>query len=197
MGDLAVAGITDKAGFDAAAGRLRQAGYPAATTTEAADVLAFLADEAAGRKTGQSATEYRQAVADRAAAKATERQEAAARQQAETAREFPYIAILTCGMGNGHINVLACFASHGAAGVDTELKLTNGGQTTMYKAYTLHSAGEERRDGFHIQLREHFTITAQNSSATLILGLKIVDRLTGAVLYQNQGARFDVLRVTN
>ena len=100
-------------------------------------------------------------------------------------------------MGNGHINILACFAGQGSSRVDTELKLTNGEQSAMYKAYTLSRAGDERRDGFYIDLREHFSIMAQNSHDTLILSLKVVDRVSGKVLYQNQAARFDVLSIAN
>ena len=81
--------------------------------------------------------------------------------------------------------------------MDTELKLTNGDESEMFKAYTLSRAGKEQRDGFYIDLREHFSILAQNSHDSLILGLKVVDRVSGKVLYQNQAARFGVLRIAN
>jgi hypothetical protein len=67
----------------------------------------------------------------------------------------------------------------------------------MYKAYTLSSAGQERRDGFYIDLRKTFSIQAQNSHGTLILGLKVIDRVSGKVLFENQAAKFGVLSVAN
>jgi hypothetical protein len=100
-------------------------------------------------------------------------------------------------MGKSHINVLACFAAQGSSSVDTELRLTNGDSTKMYKAYTLSEAGQERRDGFYIDLRKNFSIKAQNSHGTLILGLKVIDRLSGKVLFEKQAARFDVIAASN
>ena len=47
------------------------------------------------------------------------------------------------------------------------------------------------------RISEHFSIMAQNSHDTLILSLKVVDRVSGKVLYQNQAARFDVLSIAN
>ena len=189
--------VMDEAGFKAVVARMRTEAYGDTDAPDVDDVLTYLADDAEGHKNGQSAKAYRQAENARLAAEQRAREQAAAEQAAEKAKTYPYIAIFTCGMGNGHINILACFAGQGSSRVDTELKLTNGEQSAMYKAYTLSRAGDERRDGFYIDLREHFSIMAQNSHDTLILSLKVVDRVSGKVLYQNQAARFDVLSIAN
>ena len=189
--------VLDEAAFEAVVARMRTEAYGGTGAPDVDDVLTYLADDAEGHKSGKSAKAYRQAENARLTAEQRAREQAAAEQAAEKAKTYPYIAIFTCGMGNGHINILACFAGQGSSRVDTELKLTNGEQSAMYKAYTLSRAGDERRDGFYIDLRAHFSIMAQNSHDTLILSLKVVDRVSGKVLYQNQAARFDVLSIAN
>jgi hypothetical protein len=186
-------GISNEAGFKEAVGRMRASAY----ATDEADLEEFLADEVEGKKSGQSAKAYRAAENRRIAAEQKEREAAAAQRLKEEAKEFPYVAVLTCGMGERHINILACFAGQGSSSVDTELKLQNGDQLAMFKAYNLSKAGRERGDGFYIDLREHFSLVAQNSHGTLVLGLKVMDRVSGKVLYQNVGAKFDVLSVRN
>jgi hypothetical protein len=183
--------------FKAAVGRMNGGKYNAQTAPSATALLDFLDDELKGGRVGKSAIDYRIAEDKRLAEVAKLREQQAVNDRAERAKAFPYIAILTCGMGRDHINVLACFAAQGSSSVDTELRLTNGDATNMYKAYTLSSAGQERRDGFYIDLRKNFSIKAQNSHGTLILGLKVIDRVSGKVLFENQAARFGVLSVSN
>lgn len=183
--------------FKVAVGRMNGGKYNAETAPSAAALLDFLDDELKGGRVGKSATDYRRAEDKRLAEAAKLREQQAANDRAERAKAFPFIAILTCGMGRDHINVLACFAAQGSSSVDTELRLTNGDATNMYKAYTLSSAGQERRDGFYIDLRKNFSIKAQNSHGTLILGLKVIDRVSGKVLFENQAAKFGVLSVSN
>jgi len=56
-----------------------------------------------------------------------------------------FTAILSCGFNGNHINIAACFT-------DTDLKLTNHGQTGIYKIYNIGQLGTEYRDGLHINL---------------------------------------------
>jgi hypothetical protein len=176
--------------------RMAQVKY-AAEDADVTLVIEFLRDDARGRQVGLSATQFRDAEAKREAAEAQAREEAARKERAQQAREFPYVAVLTCGMGQQHINILACFAAEGSYGVATELKLTNGTSTGVYKVYNLSEAGSTRRDGFYIDLRDSFAVSAQNSHGTLVLGIKIIDRVSGKVLYQDQAGKFGVLRVSN
>jgi hypothetical protein len=101
-------------------------------------------------------------------------------------------------MGGGdHINIVACFVGSGSYGVDTELEITNGQNYQMYKPYNLTQAGSEYYSGFEIDLRDSFTIKAQNSSENLVLSLKIVDNATGTTLYQDSAAEYGVIYVSN
>lgn len=113
------------------------------------------------------------------------------------AKEYPFVAILTCGMGGpDHINILACFAG-GRGSANTELKLRNGSEVNIFKAYNFNQAGTEKTDGFHINLREKFELTAQNSNENLVLGIKVLDRVSRKVMYSDVVARFGVIRVSN
>jgi hypothetical protein len=159
-------------------------------------VFEFLRDDAQGRKAGMDATQYRNAESKREAAAALAREQAAKKELAQKARDFPYVATLSCGMGGRHMNIFACF-SGGSSGVDTELKITNGSITRVFKVYNLGQAGTSSGEGLHIDLRETFELFAQNSNSTLVLGLKIVDRLSGKVVYQSEAGTFGVLRVKN
>lgn len=191
------AGAGTPESFKAAVARMNSGGYGKDSAPSASTLLDFLDDEAKGRKLGKSAIDYRRAEDKRVADEERQREEQATRERAERTKSFPYLAVLTCGMGSNHINVVACFAAQGSSSVDTELRLTNGDSTRMYKAYSMREAGQERSDGFHIELRRNFSIQAQNSHGTLILGLKIIDRANGRVVFEKQAARFDVISVAN
>jgi hypothetical protein len=195
--ELKEAGVADAAAFRAIVARMKQMGYAVGIEPTAQVVATFLEDEAEGRKTGISALQVRKAILERIAEEDRRAEEEADRRRAEKARAFPYIAVFTCGMGDRHINILACFAAAGSSRVDTELRITTGNATKIYKAYNLRQVGQERQDGFYIELPEHFGLVAQNSHDSLILGLKIVARASGEILYQNQAARFDVVSVSN
>ena len=100
-----------------------------------------------------------------------------------------FTAILSCGFNGNHVNIAACFT-------DTDLKLTNHGQTGIYKIYNIGQLGTEYRDGLHINLSQSFRITAQNSDDTLVLGLVIKDG-NGNTVYQDAVGRFGVIKVGN
>ena len=68
----------------------------------------------------------------------------------------------------------------------------------MYKAYNFNqSGGREESDGYHINLRSNFSLVAQNASDILILSVKVTDRRSGKVVFQDQAARFGVISVRN
>lgn len=112
-------------------------------------------------------------------------------------RDTSYTATFTCGMGpNNHINILACFA--GVQGSSpTELELRNGDQYGLYKAHNLSDIGEEGPEGFKIKLKNKFSIKAQNSDRTVVLGLKIIGDQTGSVVYQKQVGQYGVISIAN
>ena len=100
-----------------------------------------------------------------------------------------YKAVLTCGMNGSHINILACFT-------DTDLKVTNNGQTGIYKVYNIKQLGSEYQDGFHITLSNSFSLKAQNSHDTLTLGIKIYDANNNET-YQDMVGKYGVINVGN
>jgi len=173
------------------------------------NVLTYLDDLSNAQQQNMNVNEYRDArVEEEERLAKIAREEEQLRQaklakeeqlrQAEFAKEYPYTATLTCGMGGGdHINIFGCFAGSGSYGADTELEITNGQNYQMYKVYNLGQAGNEYSTGLEINLKESFKIFAQNSAEYLVLSLKIIDNATGATLYQDSAAQYGVISITN
>lgn len=136
---------------------------------------------------------YTRELAAKQAKEAKDEEERSARLEAMY-REYPFEAVLSCGMGgaNQHLNIYACFAKS-SYGADTELKIKNGNDVKMYKVYNLGDAGVERRDGFHINLKDSSGVIAQNSSNQLILSLKVYDRRAGKLIYNDAASQYQVL----
>ena len=172
-------GVRDAGAFNAGLSRMKASGYSSQRTTSA--LLAFLDDEKIGATSGKSAVAVQQARAERA------RAEAATARRAELA-EFPYVAFISCGMGGGHIVTAACFG-------DTDLEVRNGSTYGLYKIYSLDQAGVETGRGLMIKLRRSFSIRAQNSDDTLVLGVEVQDAATRKVLFQQQAGQFRTVRV--
>ena len=172
-------GVRDAGALNAGLSRMKASGYSSQRTTSA--LLAFLDDEKIGATSGKSAVAVQQARAERA------RAEAATARRAELA-EFPYVAFISCGMGGGHIATAACFG-------DTDLEVRNGSTYGLYKIYSLDQAGVETGRGLMIKLRRSFSIRAQNSDDTLVLGVEVQDAATRKVLFQQQAGQFRTVRV--
>ena len=101
-----------------------------------------------------------------------------------------YRAVLSCGMGSGdHINILACFEN-------TELEISSDGRKQLYLVCNMLRAGNEYRDGLHINLSESFDFVAQNSHDILILELIIYDDRDD-IVYQDQAGMYGVISVGN
>ncbi len=111
-----------------------------------------------------------------------------------------YVAVFVCGMqspqGIQNLNILACF-SGGRSAADTELELRNGSQYGLYKAWNISQLGRTDQYGFKIDLNNSFAIKAQNSSDTLILGLKIIGAQTGKVYFEKQVGQYGVIAIEN
>ena len=111
---------------------------------------------------------------------------------AQNTRDFPYHALVSCGMQGNHINVLACFSGRH---VGTELELRNGDQYGLYKVYEISKLGTETRDGLRIELRRNFALKVQNSSDSLILTVTIVESATNKRVFQKSAAQYGVVSV--
>jgi len=177
--------------FNNVQGEIVNIGY--SNDTSLSIVLTYLDDLNNAQQKNMDVNEYRDARVKEEQRLAQIAREEEAERQAAFAREYPYTAVLTCGMGGGdHINIVACFTG-GSYGVDTELEITNGQNYQMYKPYNLRQAGSEYYSGFEIDLRDSFTIIAQNSSEYLLLSLEIIDNSTGMKLYQDSASQFGVV----
>lgn len=113
---------------------------------------------------------------------------------AQSTRDFPYYAIVSCGMYGNHINVLACFTGRH---VGTELELRNGDQYGLYKVYEISQLGNETSEGLRINLRRNFALKVQNSSDSLVLTVTILESATNKKMFQKSAAKFGVVSVAN
>ena len=190
--DFESLGVKNVDELNAAIQRMKKGNYGGGESHD--EVIQFLRDESEGKDKKLSAFQMKDARDKRYKAEAKAREDEERARELAYAKEYPYIAVLSCGMPN-HINILACFS--GSHGVDTELKIRSGGASNMYKVYNMSQAGKEKQDGFYIDLAKSFEIKAQNSHSSLILTLKIIDRATGKVLYKDQAAHFGVVSMRN
>ena len=188
---LAALGVNSADNFNAESSRMIKSKYADKPTVD--NLLAFLEDENTGKPLKQSATQVKTIRDQKALAEQRAAEQAEQIRRAAFAKDYPYYAVLSCGMPN-HINIYACFS--GSHGVDTELTIVNAGASQMYKVYNIAQSGKEQRDGLHIDLKAHFSINAQNSSDTLILTLKIFDRASNRMIFNQQAAQFDVVRAS-
>jgi hypothetical protein len=159
-----------------------------------------LAKEEADRQAWLKTPEGRQWLAAEAAKRKREEDErlrAADAERKRLAMEFPFYALISCGIGSGHMTITACFS-----GDFGSLEVRNGEDYGLYKIFHIiggqvpHS--RETQDGFAINLRERFEISARNGEQrNVIMGLKIVHRASGKAVYERQTDRFGILKVRN
>ena len=166
--------------------------------TSLSKVLTYLSDLNSAQQQGMNVVDFKNARVDEKERLAKIAREQEQLRQAEFAKEYPYTATLTCGMGGGdHINIFGCFSGSGSYGADTELEITNGQNYQMYKVYNLGQAGNEYNTGLEINLRDSFKIFAQNSAEYLVLSLKIIDNATGASVFEDSAAQYGVISISN
>jgi len=125
------------------------------------------------------------------------RQKVAAVENARVAKEFPFYAVISCGIGTGHMTITACFS-----GDYGSLEVKNGGDYGLYKIVQIINRmipnSNETSNGLVINLRDNFEITARNGEGkNLILGLKIIKRSSNATVFQKQVDNFGTIRVKN
>jgi TonB family protein len=135
---------------------------------------------------------YQAVEAARAKREEEQRTRAAEKEKERLSKEFPFVAVITCGMGNNHISMTACIGDHGS------IEIRNGEDYGLYQIY--HVANRmipnsfEDRKGLIVNLRRRFEITARNGD-DLILGVKIHDRASGKILFQKQVSKYRAIKV--
>lgn len=159
-------------------------------------IVQFVIDKNTAKAQGKSIAQVVQARQAEQARLLKQRQEDEARRLAERAREFPFEATFTCGMGGSHINIMACFVG-GKYAAKTQLEIRNGQEYGMYQGWELNKVGSETRNGFVIPLRSNFSIVAQNSDDTLILNLVVKNTQTGNILFTKSASKYGVISVKN
>ncbi len=112
-------------------------------------------------------------------------------------REFPYFAVITCGVGGAHIHITACIRSDYGS-----LEVRNGSDYGLYKIFQVMNMqvpnAKETREGYVIDLRRNFEIIARNGEENnVIMGVKIIDRVSNKVVFQKQTDKFGTIRVGN
>ncbi|MFG6467864.1 hypothetical protein [Roseateles sp. BYS87W] len=152
--------------------RQQKAAYPGERNI--ATAVAFLADEAQGRRSGQSAAEVRRKR------EATERAAAAAERE-RLVKAYPYTLQLTCRNGSaGTLPVAVCFSESNRT---TLAELLN--------CVTLRSLGypDLARDPVEISLCPKFVFKAQSQSEFLLVAT-LRDERTGQVIERQTAQRY-------
>lgn len=178
-------GVNSRAAYDAAMGRQRASGVGGARDTDG--LLVFLADEREAQARRISVArlhQEREQAEQRAAAQAE-----AARREAERRRaaEFPFVARISCAIGNSGGQVHPCLWS---GSTNTQLELRNGADYRMYAVHDVDQAGRSTGAGLEIDLRSRFSINIQNAHDTLILTMQVVRRSDGQEVYRRSVSRF-------
>ena len=127
-------------------------------------------------------------------AEATQRAEAA--EAARIAKEFPFYAEVTCNNGGyGNFPIHACFTGT----KDVLFEVHNGSDYHFYALPDIFnlSARPGRNSEAFINLRNKFQIKMQNAGDQWILGLRVIKRQTGEVIFQKKVSGFGVISVKN
>jgi hypothetical protein len=185
-------GIENQLAYDQSLAEMVASKY--SEDTSISSVLKYYVDLKAATEKSMNILDYRAARVKEEKRRADIARAQEQKRIEEFAREYPYTATLSCGMGSGdHINVVACFVQT-KYGAPTELEIQNGQDYRMYKPYNVSQAGNEYSSGLEINLKNRFSIMAQNSSKNLVLTLKIVDNATGKTIYADSAAQYGVVR---
>jgi preprotein translocase subunit SecB len=97
----------------------------------------------------------------------------------------------------GHMTITACFS-----GEYGSLEIRNGNEYGLYKIVQIINGmipnSNEQRDGLVVNLRNNFEINARNGEQkNIILGVKVIQRNSGNVVFQKQVDNFGSIRVKN
>ncbi len=105
-----------------------------------------------------------------------------------------YEAILSCGINGQHIALQACFCNS----PHTELELRKSDSYKMYQCHEIATSFEDvRLDGVHIDLGDNFELKAQNSSPSLLLTIKIINKNNQKSVYEKSASSFGHIWVSD
>ena len=126
-----------------------------------------------------------------------ERLKSESAEKSRIAKEFPFYAVISCGIGSRHITITACFS-----GDYGSLEIRNGNDYGLYKIVQIANRmipnSKEQREGLVVNLRNNFEINARNGEDNnIILGVKIIQRNSGNIIFQKQVDNFGSIRIKN
>ncbi|MEI6814156.1 MAG: hypothetical protein WCL36_08235 [bacterium] len=120
-----------------------------------------------------------------------------ARREARAAyvKQYPYEAVISCGMNQRHQSLIACFM---ADGLTSHIEITNGSAYALYQPWEFAKLGSETvGEGLVIPLSNVFTLDMQNVDERMVLRLVVRETATGRVVYEKAAARFGAIRYTS
>lgn len=124
---------------------------------------------------------------------ANRERQAAEAEQAKLLKDYPFYAVITCEINGSNFSAFGCFDGR----VQTQLELRNGSDYNLYQAYQLNQIGQQKSSGLIINLKNSFSLKAQNSSFNSILGVKIIDRENSKIVFQKKVGTYGVISIKN
>jgi hypothetical protein len=107
-------------------------------------------------------------------------------------KQYPYEAVISCGIEQRHQALIPCFMSDG---LTSHIELTNGSAYALYQPWELAKLGSETPgEGLVIALGNTFKLDMQNVDERMVLKLTVRETATGKVVYEKAAARFGVIR---
>ena len=183
--------------FNLLLAEIKQSGYEDNPTVNTISI--YLSDKKNALRNGIGINEYRKQriTSEKRAAEKT-RKETLERER-KYANEYPYEAIIKCGVRGSHSSLVNCFTGGGKYGVNTSLEIKNGSSYKMYKNIEMMGNAnlQDTSKGVFIPLKKNFNITAQNASDVLTLTVTVRDYLTKKTLFEKSAAKFGAIKIKN
>ena len=193
---LKINGVTTKAQFDAVVNEMNAANYPHDPNVGAVDaVLNYLRDKQVAQSEKISISYARN---KRLAHQTVEKERAEAeeaRKKQQFAKEFPYLLVVSCELGEQKYDVTACFA--GKHHFYTELEVRNGHEYQMYQFLNLKNAGKITSEGLAIPLRSQFMVKGRNARNPFLLTFSVYDSVNMSLIYKKSAPIFGVIAISS
>ena len=158
-------------------------------------VLTYLQDLKDGQQRGLGVLAQRDARLLQARREREQLDKSRREARAAYEKQYPYEAVISCGIEQRHQALVPCFMSDG---LNSHIEITNGPAYALYQPWELHKLGNETAgEGLVIALSNSFKLNMQNVDERLVLRLVIRETAGGSVVYEKAAARFGVIRYSN
>lgn len=185
-------GVKSRDQFDRSLKRLNEAELGDPKTIEG--LIVYLTDEKLALSQSVSIKKLRaERIKQQQAYEQKQAQQQAATEKSK-AIEFPFVAYLSCSVGQQKVSIQACMRSNS---IETEIELKNGSDYRMFKIFDVTDIGNWNGNEMVVDLRKSFALKAQNADKSLMLNVVIKKRSDGSILFQKSAAQFGVISVSN